>query len=62
MLAGGAAIIWFNKDKKPLVTANAEHWASQKAKLAAAGAANGTDDEAPPSPGEGGADDEDTDA
>jgi phosphatidylglycerol:prolipoprotein diacylglycerol transferase len=55
MLAGGAAIVWFNRNKKPLVIANAEHWASQKAKLAARAAA--AEAEVATSPEEGGSDD-----
>jgi phosphatidylglycerol:prolipoprotein diacylglycerol transferase len=46
MLAGGAAIIYFNWKKKPLMEANADHWKAQEAKLAAAAEASSAGDDA----------------
>ncbi len=33
MVLGGLTIFWLNRNKKPLVLANEEHWKAQKAKL-----------------------------
>jgi len=43
MLAGGAAIVYFNWKKKPLVQVNEAHWKAQEAKLAAEASPAGDD-------------------